>query len=208
MPRLCKVCTHPEKDAIERDLTTSTESIRQIAERWPLSESSLRRHRAMHLPTSMVRGHKAHEYVHGADLLDRLEAAERQTAELAKEALAILKAARENGNLNTALKAVETALKAQARQDARTELVAKLRGLLDSSTRVNVGVGVQVSSTTPEEDARDFEQAAGYLEAALSGMDIDTIGQPGALPDAPPDVIDVEPKPAPDIPIRWPKEAQ
>lgn len=62
MPRPCATCTSPYRDEINRALVAGTPRL-QLAERYDMAESSLRRHEANHLPAELV---KAQE---GADVL-------------------------------------------------------------------------------------------------------------------------------------------
>jgi hypothetical protein len=53
MARACSICTHPGKDAIERDLLGTTPLLR-IAKNHRVAESSLRRHRDLHLAPKLA----------------------------------------------------------------------------------------------------------------------------------------------------------
>jgi len=64
MPRTCTVCTHPERGAIDADLVAG-ESAPKIAAKYRISEDSVTRHRANHLPTTLARAQGAAEVARG-----------------------------------------------------------------------------------------------------------------------------------------------
>ena len=53
MPRVCTICTHAERDAIDRALIEAA-PMRRIAAKHSLAETSVRRHAARHLPAMLV----------------------------------------------------------------------------------------------------------------------------------------------------------
>jgi len=53
MPRICTVCDHPERTAIDRALVAG-EVMRNVAERFAISFAALQRHKANHLPTVLA----------------------------------------------------------------------------------------------------------------------------------------------------------
>lgn len=61
MARVCTVCTHPDREAIDAAVVTDAASIRRIAAQHGLAESSLRRHRDTHLSAAIqaVRAERA-----------------------------------------------------------------------------------------------------------------------------------------------------
>jgi hypothetical protein len=61
MPRTCTICKHPDREPIERALLAG-ESYRNIAARFGTSASALVRHRADHLPASLVRAQAPRRY--------------------------------------------------------------------------------------------------------------------------------------------------
>ena len=50
MPRTCTICSHPERIEIDKALAAAEETLRTIADRWPVSKTALMRHKAEHLP--------------------------------------------------------------------------------------------------------------------------------------------------------------
>src|SRR5262252_4292095 len=53
MPRVCTICTHPDRPAVERALRGRT-PLRTIATRWSVSKTALLRHRDAHMPRAPV----------------------------------------------------------------------------------------------------------------------------------------------------------
>src|SRR6187200_2410335 len=54
MPPACTICTHPAREAVERDLLASR-PVSWIAEEYALAASSIRRHRNRHLAPRLTR---------------------------------------------------------------------------------------------------------------------------------------------------------
>jgi len=123
MPRVCTICSHPERAAIDAALV-SGEPMRGIARMFAVSEDALNRHkRDGHTVTALAKAAGA-ETVAADDLLA-------QVRFLQVKALGVLATAEAAGSLNVALSAV---------REARScvELLAKLLGELDDRPQVNV----------------------------------------------------------------------
>lgn len=73
MPRACTVCTHPECEAIDRELVAGEASFRNIAERFSVSVAALHRHKADHLPQTLIRAQAAQEQAGAIDVMAELE---------------------------------------------------------------------------------------------------------------------------------------
>lgn len=123
MPRACSICSHAEREAIDRALTESTPN-RRIAAQFGVTEQALRRHKAGHLPAALVNATKAHEAARADTLLD-------QVRHLQKKALGILAKAEAAGDLRAATAAIREAR-------GSLELLAKLVGELDERPTVSV----------------------------------------------------------------------
>ena len=157
MPRICTVCEHPEKNAIDRALVGSV-SNRSVASLYDVSEAAVRRHKANHLPAKLVMAEKAAEVVEANNLL-------RQVGDLQRRALAILDKAEETGELRTALSAIKEAR-------GNLELLAKLLGELDERPIVNLNISpewlelraVIVGALEPHPEA--LSAVVGALEGA------------------------------------------
>ncbi len=160
MPRTCTVCSHPEREAIDRALIGG-ESTGKLAGRYrTIDERALRRHRSNHLPAALARAHEAEEATRADDLLS-------QVRDLQDRALAILGKAEDAGELRTALGAIREAR-------GNLELLAKLLGELDERP-VNVLISpewlelraVIVAALGPYPEAREGVLSA--LEGAADG---------------------------------------
>jgi hypothetical protein len=148
MPRECTVCVHPEKGDIDEALVGGA-SNRSLASLYDVSEASVRRHKANHLPAKLVMAQAAEEVAQADTLLE-------QVRDLQERALDILDKAEEAGELRTALGAIREAR-------GNLELLAKLLGELSDQPQVNVLVSpewlelraVIVTALEPHPEARE-----------------------------------------------------
>ncbi len=101
MPRVCTICTHAEKPAINAALIAN-EPYRLIAERFGTSSAALTRHKADHLPASLAKAEAAKETALGDDLLA-------QVKQLRNKAISILLKAEAGGDYRTALMGIREA---------------------------------------------------------------------------------------------------
>jgi hypothetical protein len=113
MPRVCTICTHPEKEAINQALVNG-EPFRHIAARYGTSTGALQRHKADDLPSIMVKSEEAREVAHADDLVWQIK-------QLRNKAISILGKAETAGDLKTALMGVREAR-------ACIELLAEMEG--------------------------------------------------------------------------------
>lgn len=123
MPRSCTVCTHPERPAIDGELVSGT-SLRNIAEQFRLTVTSLHRHKHGHVPVALAKARDAQKVADGEGLLGQIQ-------KLTVEARTIKSMAEDKGDLRTALSAIRELVR-------MVELLAKLRGELDESPKVAV----------------------------------------------------------------------
>ena len=98
MPRLCSICTHPERETINQVLLAG-EPYRHIAARFDTSTGALQRHRSDHLPVELVKAQEVQEVVQADSLLD-------QVKDLQSKALSILGKAVAAGDLRTCVIAI------------------------------------------------------------------------------------------------------
>src|ERR1700683_2490164 len=103
MPRKCTICNRQDRDAIDSALL-GAESFRTIASRWSVSKTALLRHKADHLPASVVKAAEAKAEISGGKLLERLMGLNRETLLIPREA-------RTTQNNQLALKAIARAEK-------------------------------------------------------------------------------------------------
>lgn len=123
MPRLCSVCSHPERAEIEKALVTRFDSFRTIANRFGLSKAALIRHKAEHLPGHLLKAKELAEIASADDLLREMQSLQRRTLEILENA----------ENQKVGLAAI-----AQAR--ANIELMGELIGTLAHQPTIQVAV--------------------------------------------------------------------
>jgi hypothetical protein len=124
LARTCTVCSHPEREAIDRALVEGQSSGKLAGRYRTLDERAIRRHRSNHLPTTLARAREAEEVSRADDLLDQVRG-------LQNRVLTILGKAENAGELRTALGAIREAR-------GNLELLAKLLGELDERPQVNI----------------------------------------------------------------------
>jgi uncharacterized protein YllA (UPF0747 family) len=124
MPRVCTICTHEQRPGINAALLNET-PLRDIARRYATSKDALSRHRD-HLLRQLVKAQEQEDVSQAIDVVKQLKAINGAT-------LAILKEARDEGNGELALKAVD-------RIQRQLELQAKLLGELQQEGTINVSV--------------------------------------------------------------------
>lgn len=123
MPRVCTICNHQERAAINAALLAG-EPFRHIAARYGTSTGALQRHKDEHMPLALVKAKEAEEIAEADDLLGQVRA-------LQGRALTILDKAEAAGDLRTALTAIREAR-------GNLELLARLLGELQEGATVNV----------------------------------------------------------------------
>lgn len=123
MPRVCTVCSHPDRPAIDKAIAAG-ETLRGLSRKHSVSEDALTRHKAEHLPATVVKAQEAQDVRHALDVVGQLKAINRVC-------LAVLKDARTARDGDLALKAVD-------RIQRQIELQAKLIGQLDERPVVNI----------------------------------------------------------------------
>ncbi len=124
MSKPCTVCVDTRRDAVDQALVAGV-AVDEISRRYPpLSATSLRRHRAEHLPQTLAKAHEASEVAHADNLLAQVRG-------LRSKAVSLLLKAEASGDLRTALAGV---------REARgcIELLAEMEGALNRSQTVNV----------------------------------------------------------------------
>ena len=124
MPRRCTICESERLGEIDRMLVEGRTSFRRIASLCDVSEASVRRHAAKHLPEAMAAAADAKRVANGDDLLN-------QVRDLQGRTVAILERAEEEGDHRVALAAI---------REARgcLELLGRLAGELQDRQTVNI----------------------------------------------------------------------
>ena len=117
------VCTHPKRALIEAEIVKGT-PYRRVASRYGLSEASVRRHCAHHLPSGLAQAVHAEELTRVDWLLGELERLRAEAAAIAEEA--------------KAKRAYGAALAAIREQTRILELLLKVAGELKESPTVHI----------------------------------------------------------------------
>ena len=78
MPRVCTICSHGERDAIEDAFVAGTPK-RRIATRYGVGEKAVRHHIREHLPELLALARDAERAARADSLLDRIEALQSRT---------------------------------------------------------------------------------------------------------------------------------
>src|ERR671932_1055967 len=125
MPRPCTICTHEQRNEIERAVVLQTR-YRKIATLYSVSESAISRHVRDHVLPYMARIREAERMKRAATLVDRLD-------EITSETRAILRTARDEGG-----PADDRALRAIKRLERQLELEAKILEVIKSAPTVNI----------------------------------------------------------------------
>ena len=123
MPRVCTVCTHPERPTVDAALVAG-EPFRYVSERFGTSPAALFRHKAEHLPAELTKAREAEQVAHADDLLGQVQA-------LRDHALRILGKAEAAGDFRSAVGAI---------REARScvELLGELLHELERRPTVNI----------------------------------------------------------------------
>ncbi len=161
MPRTCTICSHAQRPAIDRALVDGT-TYRTIADRFGLSETALKRHKADHLPATLAKAREASEVAAADDLLGQIQ-------ELRRKAIELLGKAEKAGDYRTALMGIREAR-------ACIETLLEVEGELDRRPTVNVIMSpqwIQVR-TLLMTALRPYPDAAQAVAAGLQAIERDT----------------------------------
>jgi hypothetical protein len=123
MPRLCTVCSHPERAAIDQALVGGR-STYELAALYRVSPDALSRHNAAHVPAALVKAREAEDVGQAIDIVKQLRAVNGAS-------LQILHEARQEADAQTALKAIDRILR-------QIELQGRLLGQLAENQTQNV----------------------------------------------------------------------
>src|SRR5215211_9389428 len=148
MTRVCTICSHDERDAIEDAFIAGTPK-RRIASHHGVSERAVRYHMREHLPELLALARDAERASRADSLLDRIEALHSRT-------MAILEAVEGTDEHGTALAAIR-----EARRNL--ELIGEVTRELDRARTINVASnpewleirGVIIAALEPHPTARD-----------------------------------------------------
>ncbi len=73
MPRICTICQHPSRAAIDTALVRDGAN-RRIAAQYAVTEQAIRRHKAEHLPGAMVKAQEQEDVRSAIDIVQQLKA--------------------------------------------------------------------------------------------------------------------------------------
>jgi hypothetical protein len=127
MPRPCSICTHPNREAIDKALVIERASLRDIARRFGATKDSLSRHRP-HIATALTKAHEAAEVSRADTLLDRVKSLCERSEGLVTSAEEVLEDARKAKDGRTALDAIRTAAVAARELRSNLSLLGELTG--------------------------------------------------------------------------------
>lgn len=102
MPRICKICTHPDRVEIEKRLVSAT-PLRETSALFRVSEDSLQRHMQNHLSKAIVKAHERREERLGDNLLA-------EANRVRAESWRLLALAEAGGDIRAAIGAAKLAL--------------------------------------------------------------------------------------------------
>jgi len=123
MGRTCTVCGHKDVEEINKQLLSGP-PLRTIAAQFNLTKTSLIRHRESHIPDLLLKSNDIQNITSADALLARVE----EEAGFVRD---MREAAKAEGDIELALKAVDRALKC-------VDLYAKIRGLIQTQPQVNL----------------------------------------------------------------------
>ncbi len=160
MPRTCTVCRHERLEEINWALVEGV-AFPALVAKYRVSKDALSRHKANHLPATLVKAKEAQEVAQADDLLEEVRS-------LQSRALSILNTAESIGDLRTALGAIREAR-------GNLELLAKLVGQLDDRAQVHLHLSPEwlelratiVGALEGHQDAK--EAVLNVLEAGTEG---------------------------------------
>ena len=123
MPRLCTICHHPQRAAIDQALLTAA-PYRSIAQQFAASSDAVYRHKQDHLPQHLCQAKAAQQVSQADALLAKVQALEADARRIQGHAEA-------DGDLRTALQGIRELVRL-------IELQARLLGELKDGTTVNL----------------------------------------------------------------------
>ena len=154
MPRVCTVCVHDDRPAVDQALVNHR-PYRNIAAQFRLSTSALVRHHDDHLPETLTKAKAAEETARADDLLEQVRA-------LRTKSLQLMLAAEKSGDLRTALAGIREAR-------ACLELLAELSQAIDRRPTLNLLIAPEwlVTRSTLLDALRPYPEARAAVAASL-----------------------------------------
>lgn len=160
MAMKCSICTHSERDAIDKAILAG-QSNRSIAVQYSVSHNAVQRHKENHLPEHLAKAQAAEQVTKADDLISDLQYL-RQTA------VDFLEQAKAEQDMRAAAPLISSAVKV-------IETLAELRGKLNRQAVINVTLSpvwmetrtVILTALQPYPEAR--EAVVHALEDTCSG---------------------------------------
>ncbi len=158
MPRVCTVCVHAERATIDKALV-SGQPMRELSALYRVSEDALSRHKAAHLPATLVLAATAQDAVDAEGLLRDVQA-------LRNKAYSILLKAEGTGDYRTALAGIREAR-------ACLELLAEMEGQLNRQPTVNLTISAEwlAVRTVLLQSLQPFPEARQAVVASLTTLE-------------------------------------
>ena len=165
MPRVCTICMHPEHAAIDAALV-GTASIRDIAALYRVSQDALSRHKADHLPLTVAKAEAMRQVEQARGVVDAGLDVVAQLRAINGITLQVMKDARDSGDRELVLKAVD-------RVERQLILQAKLLGDLDERPQINILVAPEwlAVRTVLVQALQPYPEARTAVAAALTGVE-------------------------------------
>jgi hypothetical protein len=113
MGRSCSICSHPQRQAIDRELAAGA-VLSKISAKFHVIHESLRRHRDSHLPARVIQAQQEEDVRQALDVVAQLRAINGATLQILQQARAV-------GDGGLALRAID-------RLQRQIELQARLLG--------------------------------------------------------------------------------
>ncbi len=136
MPRTCTICTHPERDAIDKALAVAN-NLREMSAKFRVSEDALSRHKAAHVPLLLAKAEETRQVEHAKDVVAHALDVVEQLKIINRSTLAILEEARTARDHDLALRAID-------RVQRQIELQARLLGDLEPEGSVTINVNAEL----------------------------------------------------------------
>ena len=143
MPRLCTICHHPDREAIDKALIAG-EPFRNIAKRTGTSPTALFRHKSDHLAASLIKAKEAADLASADSVLQSIRDQLGQITRLDTSAEEILNQAKKSRDLRTALRAIRELSNLHREKRATLELVARITGELEQAKQPGQGGAILI----------------------------------------------------------------
>ena len=132
MPQTCTVCRHANLADIDGAILRR-DSLRDIARQYSISKDAVARHKADHLPKTLVKAKAAQELVRADSLLDYVQRRQTRLERLDDDAREIQQTSMRENDRSGALDAIKVRTGIAREQRGFAELLGRLTGELDAA---------------------------------------------------------------------------